>query len=160
MPLEKLCGRMRVEVSNSKTFHVDFHFSTKGFCLKSLNIIFQTESKEEEYGDDALLEITNNSTRNLSDSATDSLDVDSDDNVSTRLSTSDTCDHDKVGEDVKSKKSNSETLVNCDECQLDSKHDKKTVKNILSQILTSNKDYVPLQVCICSSVCCQFSDFF
>ncbi|KAK6645654.1 hypothetical protein RUM43_001934 [Polyplax serrata] len=105
----------------------------------------ETESKEEEYGDDALLEITNNSTRNLSDSATDSLDVDSDDNVSTRLSTSDTCDHDKVGEDVKSKKSNSETLVNCDECQLDSKHDKKTVKNILSQILTSNKDYVPLQ---------------
>lgn len=34
---------------------------------------------------------------------------------------------------------------NCDDSQIDSKHDKKTVKNLLSQILTSNKDFAPVQ---------------
>ena len=82
------------------------------------------------------------------DSVTDSMDMDSDDNLSVRFSTSDICEQDKTADDSNSRKISCDSNPNCEESQADSKYDKKSVKNILSHILTSNKEYVPLMVII------------
>lgn len=109
---------------------------------------FQAEEKDEDLISDVTFDSTIPSIRQLSDSITDSVDAESDDNMSALLSGSEVCDHEKGMDDVKEKKSLNETMISCDECQSDSKQDKKSVKTILSQILTSNKDYVPMQVLI------------
>ncbi|KAL0271738.1 UNVERIFIED_CONTAM: hypothetical protein PYX00_008735 [Menopon gallinae] len=98
----------------------------------------EREEMDEESVDDIVFETSPNP-------SSIEAEHDSEDNFCLR-NNSDTFDEsDRTAEDKKEKRSQS-CVTSSDECQTDSKHDKKTVKNILSQILTtSNKDFFPIQ---------------